>query len=257
MKVVILCGGKGTRMRDMTEFIPKPLVPIGGKPVIWHIMKLYSSFGFKEFILCLGYKGSMIKEYFRHSDWMNNDFTIDRTSKEMKLTTHGNDLEDWKITFVDTGQDTMTGGRIKRIEKFIGEGEFMVTYGDGLADVDVRKLLEVHRKMGRIATLTAVHPMSQFGVLEHENGLVKTFKEKPRLDGIINGGFFVFNRKIFSYLIDDSTILEEEPLKRLTRDGQLAMYEHTDFWKCMDTPKDAEELNKLWDSGNASWKVWK
>ncbi len=257
MKVVILCGGKGTRMRDMTEFIPKPLVPIGGKPVIWHIMKLYSSFGFREFILCLGYKGSMIKEYFRHSDWMNNDFTLDRSSRETRLITHGNDLEDWKITFVDTGQDTMTGGRIKRIEAFVDGDEFMVTYGDGLADVDVRKLLEVHRKMGRIATLTAVHPMSQFGVLEHENGLVKTFKEKPRLDGIINGGFFVFSRKIFGYLKDDSTILEEEPLKQLTREGQLAMYEHTDFWKCMDTPKDAEELNKLWDSGNASWKVWK
>ncbi len=257
MKVVILCGGKGTRMRDMTEFIPKPLVPIGGKPVIWHIMKIYSAFGFKEFILCLGYKGSMIKEYFRHSIWMNNDFTIDLASPEHVLTTHGTDFDDWKITFVDTGLDTMTGGRIRRIEPFIDGDEFMVTYGDGLADVNISRLLEVHRRMGRTATLTAVHPMSQFGVIEHSDGLVKTFKEKPRLDGIINGGFFVFSRKIFSYLEGDSTILEEEPLKQLTREGQLAMYEHPDFWKCMDTPKDAEELNKLWDSGSASWKVWK
>lgn len=256
MKVVILCGGKGTRMRDMAEYIPKPLVTVGGRPIIWHIMKIYAKYGFRDFILCLGYKGSMIKEYFVHHDWMNNDFTLDLSSNQKKILTGNRDLEDWKVTFVDTGQDTMTGGRIKRIEKYIDGEEFMVTYGDGLANIDVNRLLEHHRMMGKLATLTAIHPTSQFGVLEHGDGLVKTFKEKPRLDGIINGGFFVFSRKVFRYLKDDSTILEDEPLKQLARDGNLALYEHLDFWKCMDTPKDADELNQLWDSGRAAWKVW-
>lgn len=256
MKVVILCGGKGTRMRDMTEFIPKPLVQIGGKPIIWHIMKTYAQYGFTDFILCLGYKGSMIKEYFVHHDWMNNDFTLNLRSNKKTIVNHSNQLEDWNVTFVDTGLETMTGGRIKRVEPYIGEEEFMVTYGDGVANIDINKLLAQHKKMGKIATLTAIHPMSQFGVLEATDSLVKSFKEKPRLDGIINGGFFVFNRKIFSYLKEDSTILEEEPLRTLTREQQLALYEHHEFWKCMDTPKDAADLNRMWDENKAEWKVW-
>jgi len=254
MKVVILCGGKGTRMRDMAEFIPKPLVLIGGKPLLWHIMKTYAHYGFKEFILCLGYRGNMIKEYFMHYDWMNNDFTLDLGSH--KHITKNKDVEDWKITFVDTGLETMTGGRIKRIEPFIDEDEFMVTYGDGVANIDINKLLEHHRKMGKPATITAVHPSSRFGVLEHTDGLVNTFMEKPRLDGVINGGFFVFNKKVFDYLKDDNSILEEGPLKSLANNNELALYEHREFWKCMDTPKDHEELNALWNSNKPAWKVW-
>lgn len=229
MKVVLLCGGMGTRLREQTEFMPKPLVEIGGMPILQHIMKIYSHYGHNEFVLCLGYKGDMIKEYFKNSDW--------------------------NITFADTGLETNTGGRIKKIEKYVDGDTFMCTYGDGVSNIDLNKLLEQHEKMAKIATLTAIHPMSRFGIIETEDGLVKSFKEKPRLDGIINGGFFVFNKDVFDYL-DDNSVLEQEPLKNLSKDNQLAVYEHQDFWECMDTFKDAKELNQMWDSGNVPWRIW-
>lgn len=258
MKTVILCGGKGLRLLGQTEFIPKPLAEIGGMPILWHIMKIYSHFGHMDFILCLGYKGKMIKEYFLNFEYLCNNFTMNLENGKRRIEHLCKEkLENWNITFIDTGLDTNTGGRLKRIEKYIEGDNFFVTYGDGVASIDINKLLDFHTKKGRIATLTGIHPMSQFGVLEAENGMVKTFKEKPRLDGTINGGFFVFKREIFDYLSGDSAILEEEPLRQLTKKGQLAVYEHTDFWKSMETFKDVEFLNKIWNSGRVPWRLWK
>lgn len=256
MKVVILCGGMGTRMREETEFKPKPLVPIGRMPVLWHIMKIYSHYGFKDFILCLGYKGEMIKEYFLNFEEMTNDFTLNLRSKKEKVTHHNKErLEDWNITFVDTGFETNTGGRVKGIEHLVDGDEFFLTYGDGLSNVNISRLLDYHRSKKKVGTLTAINPTSPFGIIEVANGIAKSFKEKPRLEGLINGGFFVFNKKIFDYL-EGNSILEEEPLKRLTAEKGLAVYEHNDFWQCMDTFKDVERLNKMWREGDTPWKVW-
>lgn len=256
MKVVILCGGMGTRMREETEFKPKPLVPIGRMPVLWHIMKIYSHYGFKDFILCLGYKGEMIKEYFLNFEEMTNDFTLNLRSKKEKVTHHNKErLEDWNITFVDTGFETNTGGRVKGIEHLVDGDEFFLTYGDGLSNVNISRLLDYHRSKKKVGTLTAINPTSPFGIIEVANGIAKSFKEKPRLEGLINGGFFVFNKKIFDYL-EENSILEEEPLKRLTAEKGLAVYEHNDFWQCMDTFKDVERLNKMWREGDTPWKVW-
>lgn len=256
MKVVILCGGMGTRMREETEFKPKPLVPIGRMPVLWHIMKIYSHYGFRDFILCLGYKGEMIKEYFLNFEEMTNDFTLNLRSKKEKVTHHNKErLEDWNITFVDTGFETNTGGRVKGIEHLVDGDEFFLTYGDGLSNVNIGKLLDYHRSKKKVGTLTAINPTSPFGIIEVANGIAKSFKEKPRLEGLINGGFFVFNKKIFDYL-EENSILEEEPLKRLTAEKGLAVYEHNDFWQCMDTFKDVERLNKMWREGDTPWKVW-
>lgn len=256
MKVVILCGGMGTRMREETEFKPKPLVPIGRMPVLWHIMKIYSHYGFRDFILCLGYKGEMIKEYFLNFEEMTNDFTLNLRSKKEKVTHHNKErLEDWNITFVDTGFETNTGGRVKGIEHLVDGDEFFLTYGDGLSNVNISKLLDYHRSKKKVGTLTAINPTSPFGIIEVANGIAKSFKEKPRLEGLINGGFFVFNKKIFDYL-EENSILEEEPLKRLTAEKGLAVYEHNDFWQCMDTFKDVERLNKMWREGDTPWKVW-
>jgi len=256
MKVVLLCGGLGTRMKEETEYKPKPLVNIGDKPILWHILKLYSSYGFNEFILCLGYKGEMIKEYFLDYNYMNNDFTIE-LGLDNKLDLHGNHNElDWQVTLANTGLSTNTGGRIKRIEKYIDSDSFFVTYADGLSDVNIEKTLSFHKKKGKIATLTAVQPFSRYGVIETgEDNLVNGFTEKPRLDGWVNAGFFVFNQEIFDHL-NENTILEKEPLETLSKSRQLAAYQHRGFWKCMDTFKDAELLNDLWDTGQAPWKIW-
>jgi len=256
MKVVILCGGMGTRMREETEFKPKPLVPIGKMPVLWHIMKIYSHYGFKDFVLCLGYKGEMIREYFLNFEEMTNDFTLNLRSKKEKVTHHHKaHLEDWNLTFVDTGPETNTGGRVKRIEHLIEGEEFFLTYGDGLSNVNIKKLLDYHYSKKKIGTLTAIHPASPFGIIEVSNGIAKSFKEKPRLEGLINGGFFVFNKRIFDYL-EENSVLEEEPLRKLTDEKKLAVYEHNDFWQCMDTFKDVERLNKMWRDGDTPWKAW-
>jgi len=255
VQTVILCGGRGTRMREETEVRPKPLVTIGGMPVLWHIMKIYSHYGFKDFVLCLGYKGEMIKEFFLNFEELSNNFTLDLRSQSRRVAHHDCVLEDWNITFVDTGQDTNTGGRVKRIERYLESDTFFLTYGDGLSNVDLNVLMAYHKKMGKVGTLTAIHPTSPFGIIETEMGLARSFKEKPRLEGLINGGFFVFNRRFFSYLSDDA-VLEEEPLRRLTGDRELAVYEHTDFWQCVDTFKDVERLNKMWDQDDHPWVLW-
>lgn len=259
MKVVILCGGKGTRLHEETEFKPKPLVQIGGMPILWHIMKIYSSFGYKDFILCLGYKGSMIKEYFLNYEELSNDFTLNLRSQDERIHYHNSDkLEDWNITFVDTGLETQTGGRIARIKDFIGQDEnFFLTYGDGLANVNVDRLLQYHLTKNCVLTLTGVHPPSPFGVITAKDGIVTSFKEKPKLEGFVNGGFFVCKKELFNYIKPEvNCIFEEEPMFKLTQERQLAVYEHNDFWQAMDNQKHVNELNKIWDSGNIPWKIW-
>ena len=261
MKAVILCGGRGTRMKEETEFKPKPLVNIGKMPMLWHIMKIYSHYGVKEFILCLGYKGEMIREYFLRYNELINDFTLNLSSeKDKAITIHGalEKRDDWKITFVDTGKENMTGSRIAQIKKYIGDDEdFFLTYGDGLSDINLNELYKFHKSKGKIATLTAVKPFSYFGIIETENNLVKSFQEKPIIEGTINGGFFVCNKKIFNYLDKaPSCVFEQEPLKNLTKEGQLASFHHNGFWFAMDTPKHAETLNNMIGSGNTPWVVW-
>lgn len=256
MKAVILCGGMGTRMKEETEFKPKPLVRIGGKPILHHIMNIYGHFGFNEFILCLGYKGEMIKEYFLNYLYMNNDFTLS-TSNKKKITVHPTSPphEDWEVTLADTGPKTNTGGRIKKIEKYVGEGPFFAAYGDSLGDVDLGMLLSHHKNTSASATLTGVHPLSRYGVIDAgDDSMVRGFREKPRLDGWINAGFFVFENEVFDYL-DESSVLEKEPLENLAKDRKLSVYRHNGFWKCMDTHKDQQLLNKLWES-KAPWKAW-
>lgn len=254
MKVVILCGGKGTRMREETEYRPKPLVEIGGKPILWHIMKIYSSYGFNDFILCVGYKGDMIKQYFMDMYWRNNDFTLD-LSGDRKIEYHTKEEENWNITIVNTGIETMTGGRLKQVEKYIDDEEFMFTYGDGLSDVNILELLEFHRKKGRIGTLTGVNPISTYGVMEIEDGIVNAFKEKPILKDRVNGGFMVFNKEVFNYLGSEDCFFEQEPIRNLAKDKQLAVYEHDGFWVAIDTFKDVEAVNKLWDKGENLWST--
>ena len=233
MKTVILCGGRGTRLGEHGESVPKALINIGGKPIIWHLLKIYSHFGINEFILCLGYLGEKIETYLSENKG------------------------DWQITFADTGLDTNTGGRLKKIEKHLdGEENFCVTYGDGLADVNIENLIKFHHSHGKIGTLTAVHPFSNFGLIKlDEENAVTEFQEKPRLTEWINGGFFVFNKKIFNFL-DENCVLEKEPLENLARQRELIAFSHTGFWKCMDTFKDNLEFNQLWNSQKADWKVW-
>ena len=257
MKVVILCGGRGMRLHEETEFRPKPLVPIGGQPILWHIMKLYAYYGFSDFVLCLGYRGDMIKEYFLNYEAMSNDFTIrlgHRHSVEYNMV---HNEQDFRVTLASTGEDTMTGGRIKQVEKYIDSDTFMVTYGDGLADINIPALMEHHEQNNQLATLTAVHPFSRFGMLTlDDNSLVQSFSEKPLTEEWINAGFFVFNRKVFDYLGDDDCVLEQEPLERLAREHQLMAYRHHGFFHAMDTYRDYRFLNDLWDRGNIPWKVW-
>ena len=258
MKVVILCGGQGTRLREETEFRPKPLVEVGGRPILLHIMKLYAHYGFRDFVLCLGYRGTMIKEHFLSYEAMNNDFTVSLGATR-RITYHGSHDEDgFAVTLADTGLDSMTGKRIKAVQKYVDGDTFMVTYGDGVSDVNVEALLAFHRQHGRLATVTTHRPISRFGVLELEkSGSVKGFDEKPQLDGWVNVGFFVFERKVFDYLSDDlSCALEQEPLQRLARDGQLVAYRHDGFFFAMDTYREFKVLNDLWDRHVAPWKVW-
>jgi glucose-1-phosphate cytidylyltransferase len=257
MKVVILCGGKGTRLREETEFRPKPLVEVGQKPIVWHIMKLYAHYGFNQFVLCLGYKGSMFKEYFLNYEAMNNDFTISLGARQ-KLSYHGeHDEQDFHVTLADTGQETMTGGRVRRVQRHIDRDTFLVTYGDGLADVDVRALVNYHHQHGKLATVTTVCPSSRFGILDIDGeGKVTSFSEKPQTDGWINAGYFVFNRRVLSYLDGDECILEREPLERLAREGELMAYRHQGFFYAMDTYREYKALNELWDRGEAPWRVW-
>ncbi len=254
MKVVILCGGKGTRMKEVTEDIPKPLAPIGGKPILWHIMKTYMYYGYNEFILLLGYKGEKIKEYFMDYHWKNQDFILSGEDNKIQLL---GQMPKWKIQFINTGDDTMTGGRIKKIEDYIDEENFMLTYGDGLADININRLVEFHKTNNKIATVTGIKKENQYGTLTVENNIAKSFSEKPQGEDIINGGFFVLNKKIFSYLDNsDKCIFEREPLVNLVKDRELSVYEHTGFWKAMDTYKDLEEVNKMWDTLTPPWKVW-
>jgi glucose-1-phosphate cytidylyltransferase len=253
--VVILCGGMGTRLREETEYKPKPMVEVGGRPVLWHIMKMYARYGFIDFILCLGYKGSVIKEYFLSYEMMCNDCTVQLGQKN-RITYQSNHKEqDFNITLVDTGLHTMTGGRIKRIEPYIRSNKLMVTYGDGLADVDVSEIVKFHDAHGKVATLTATMPPSRFGILDlGDQGRVDHFREKVSTEWI-NGGFFVFDRKIFDYL-DTECILEKNPMEQLAQEGQLMAYRHDGFWIGMDTYREYEMLNKMWDNGEAPWKVW-
>jgi glucose-1-phosphate cytidylyltransferase len=257
MKVVILCGGLGTRLREETEFRPKPLVEIGSRPVLWHIMKAYAHYGFQEFVLCLGYRGNMIKDYFLNYEAMNNDFTITLGQKSQILLGGAHQEQGFQVTLADTGLETMTGGRIKRIAKYVGNDTFMTTYGDGISDVDIGRLLEFHRSHGRLATLTSVRPVLRFGAVEiGEENRVMEFMEKPVSEGWINAGFFVFNTGIFDYLTGDDCILERGPLERLAREGQLAAYRHEGFFYAMDTYRDYQHLSQIWASGKAPWKVW-
>jgi glucose-1-phosphate cytidylyltransferase len=259
MKVVILCGGRGTRLREETEVRPKPLVEIGDRPILWHIMKIYSHFGFRDFILCLGYKGELIKEYFLNYEALNSDFTV-RLGSRQDIEFHSEHLEEcWNVTLVDTGKQAQTGARIKRIERYIDSDTFMVTYGDGVGNIDIKKLLEFHRASKKIGVVTGVHPASRFGELSVKEGNTVEFSEKPQVkEGFINGGFFVFNRKIFNYLkSDDNCYLEGEPLKRLAKDKELCVYLHEQFWQCMDTQRELDILNDLWSHQAAPWKLWK
>jgi glucose-1-phosphate cytidylyltransferase len=256
MKVVILCGGKGTRLREETEYRPKPMVEIGGRPILWHIMKIYETHGFEEFVLALGYKGEIIKDYFVHYYTHTSDLTVQLGNGRV---THGNTTaENWTVHLVNTGRDTMTGGRLHRLEKLLRpEGTFMLTYGDGVADVNISDLLEFHRRHGRLATVTAVRPTARFGNISIEQDRVVEFKEKPQTgEGWINGGFFVLEPGVFDYLHGDDTVLEETPLERLARDGELMAYGHPRFWHCMDTVRDRDVLEALWQSGRAPWKIW-
>jgi glucose-1-phosphate cytidylyltransferase len=255
MKVVILAGGRGTRISEETDVLPKPMIQIGGKPVLWHIMKAYSHFGFNDFIICLGYKGYAIKEYFANYFLHSSDLTLDLSTNSMKV--HGSKAEPWKVTLIDTGFETMTGGRIKRIEKYVEDKTFLLTYGDGIGNVDIHKLIEFHKKNGKYATVTAVQLEGRFGALSIEKGEdVSSFLEKPRGDGAwINGGFFVLEPEIFRYIENDSIIWEKEPLEKLAKENQLNAYKHNGFWKCMDTIRDKVELEQLWNAGNAPWKL--
>ncbi len=258
-KVVVLCGGLGTRLREETEYRPKPMVEVGGRPILWHIMKTYAHFGLREFVLCLGYRGNVIREYFLNYEAMSNDFTISLGADGRKIDYHGaHDEQNFRVTLVNTGAETMTGGRVKRIEPHIDGDLFMVTYGDGLADIDINKLIKFHCSHGKIATVTAVRPVSRFGLLEiDDNGSVCTFAEKPQVDNWISAGYFIFNRRFFSYLTGgDGLIMEQQPMARLVEDGQLAAYRHEGFFYAMDTYREYEALNRMWNSGDAPWKVW-
>jgi glucose-1-phosphate cytidylyltransferase len=259
MKVVILCGGAGTRLREETEFRPKPMVNIGPRPILWHIMKYYAQFGYKEFILALGYRGDMIKNYFCHYELMNNDVTIELGQPESMRIHYSNDEVGWKVTLADTGEKTLKGARLKKVEKYLSDDVFMMTYGDGVADVDINDLLAFHKTHGKLSTVTGINPASRFGELKIDGDRVESFAEKPQNgEGLINGGFFVFNRTIFDYLTtDDSCDLEFGPLERIAQEGQLMVYKHRGFWACMDTLRDMEYLNRLWDNGQAKWKTWK
>lgn len=256
MKVVILCGGMGTRLREETEHIPKPLVEIGGKPILWHIMRIYSTFGFNEFIVCLGYKGYMVKEYFTNYFLHQSDVTINLKNNRVEI--HKTISEHWKVTLVDTGFNTMTGGRIKRIQPYVNNQTFMLTYGDGVGNININELLKFHKDHRKYTTLTTVQPVGRFGALEITlEDKVVNFQEKPKGDNAwINGGFFVLEPQVFNYIKGDETVWERDPLEDLAKDGQLVAYKHRGFWMCMDTLRDKRALEELWFSKNPPWKIW-
>ena len=256
--VVILCGGFGTRLREETEFKPKPMVEIGGRPILWHIMKLYGNYGARHFALCLGYKGDVIRDYFLNYRLYNSDFAIDLASGDVE-TMKRECRDDWRVILAETGRDTLTGSRIKRALRHVNGDTFLATYGDGVSDVDLDRLLAFHRRSGKLATVTAVRPSSRFGELAIEGGLVKRFREKPQVtEGWINGGFFVFHRRVFDRIKPtDNVTLEEAVLESLAAEGQLAVYQHHGFWQSMDTYREMELLNAMWSGGRAPWHTWK
>ena len=256
MKVVILAGGLGTRLREETEYRPKPMVEIGGRPILWHIMKIYAAHGQTDFVVCLGYKGDVIRDYFLNYEMRNRDFTITLGAHDVQ--TYGDHHErGWRITLAETGQSTMTGGRLRRVAQYIGDDAFMATYGDGVADVDVTRLLAFHRSRGKLATVTGVRPSSRYGELQVHDGVVKVFREKPQVEeGYINGGFFVFEPRVLEMIERDEETLEGGLLVRLAERGELAVYQHEGFWQCMDTYRETEMLNELWRGNKAPWKVW-
>lgn len=256
MKVVLLAGGFGTRISEESQFKPKPMISIGGMPILWHIMKEYATYGYDDFIVCAGYKQEYIKEYFSNYYLHNSNITFD-FKHDNKVTVHENDSEPWNVTIVDTGLNTMTGGRVKRIAPYVGNETFMLTYGDGVCDVPIDKLVDFHKSHGRICTMTAVKPEGRFGILDIDGSEIKSFREKSKNDvGYINGGYMVLEPGIFDYISDDSTTFEREPLESIAREGQLMAFKHNGFWQCMDTLRDREKLEKLWANGNAPWKVW-
>lgn len=258
MKVVILAGGYGTRISEESHLKPKPMIEIGGQPILWHIMKGYSAYGYHDFVICAGYKQHVIKQYFANYYLYGSNITFD-FSNGGDIAVHSNSSEPWKVTVVDTGLNTMTGGRVKRVRDYIGNEPFMLTYGDGVGDIDINALLDFHQKHGKLATITAVNVGQRFGVLDVQpDGQIQSFREKQNDDGsVINAGFMVFQPKVFDYIEGDSTVLEKAPLERLAAEGQLMAYKHTGFWKCMDTQRDKQQLEELWASGQAPWKVWK
>lgn len=257
MKVIILCGGQGTRLREETEFRPKPMVEVGHKPVLWHIMKLYAHYGYRQFILALGYRGNMIKEYFLNYDALSNDFTIRLGSRRALAYHHAHGEEDFQVTLADTGADTLTAGRVRAAGRYLKDDLFMVTYGDGLADVDLAALVKFHKAHGKLATVTTVRPGSRFGAVEiGKNGQVASFTEKPQLQGWVNAGFFVFSRKVLEYLEGPDCYMEREVMERLVREGQLMAFRHNGFFFAMDTYREYLALNKMWNQGQAPWKVW-
>jgi len=252
MKVVILAGGFGTRLSEYTDSIPKPMVCIGGRPILWHIMKLYSSYNYKDFFIALGYKAEIIKQYFLHYKTLNSDFMVDLGSGE--ITPYGDSGIDWTVTMKDTGLNTMTGGRVKQLQEYIGNETFLLTYGDGVADIDISALVDFHNSHGKMVTVSGVRPSARFGELELNGNQVISFKEKPQISqGWVNGGFFVINPEFFSLIDGDSTILEQEPLEVAAQRGELMVYQHKGFWQCMDAKRDRDLLEQLWASGNAPW----
>lgn len=254
MKVIILAGGLGTRLSEYTETIPKPMVTVGGRPILWHIMKTYSGFGHTDFYLALGYKAEVIKEYFLHYRSLNADFTVDLSCGD--ITPRQTENIDWKVTLVHTGLESMTGGRVKRMQPYIGNEPFLLTYGDGVANIDLNALVSFHRSHGKMVTVSCVHPGARFGELEMKDGRVISFREKPQTSqGWINGGYFVIEPEFFKLIDGDMTILEREPLEKVAEMGELMAYHHDGFWQCMDTKRDRDTLEELWQSGNAPWKL--
>lgn len=257
MKAVILAGGLGTRLSESTNLIPKPMVEIGGKPILWHIMKTYSYYGINDFIICCGYKGYVIKEYFANYFRHNSDIQVDLSENSMKIL--DNFAEPWKITMIDTGLNTMTGGRIKRIQKYVGDESFLLTYGDGVSNLNIRETIQMHNSSGKLLTVTAYKPSGKFGALDiSENGDVNSFMEKPAGDGNwINAGYFVCEPEVFDYIRDgDNTVFERQPLENIASEGKMNAFRHSGFWKPMDTLRDNTELNEMWDKGQAPWKIW-
>lgn len=255
MKVVLLAGGFGTRISEESQFKPKPMIEIGEKPILWHIMKYYSSFGYNDFVVCLGYKSYVVKEFFSNYFLYSSDITFDLSNNQM--TVHNSFSENWRVTLVETGLNTMTGGRIKKIQKYVGNEPFMLTYGDGLSDVNIKELVEFHKNHGKMATLTAVQPEGRFGGLDINNNKIEAFREKSKNDtGWINGGFMVLNSEIINYIEGDSTVFEREPLEKIAAEGELMAYKHKGFWQCMDTQRDKNLLEELWLNNKAPWRKW-